>query len=320
MREFNNNISYTQLITFKAIYEAGNISKAAKQLGISAASVSYSLKSLEKQLTQPLFVRSTRAIKPTDIGMQLYESTRYAVEELTGAVERICDLGDTPTGKLSLNMAEGFYQHLLKPIIQDFAKAYPHIQLEITLSNGFDKHTENTIDVGFRVGEAVEETMVARSINHLFAPMKMAVFVSADYAKAHGVAQSLAELAQHPQIKFRLPTSQHLAPIRLHKTALTFSDTQSTNASEIIALELPTAMVVNNADVLIDMVAQGFGVGSLLDTLVQERFDSGEFIPVLSAHWRDVPPLYMYYTQDNKQSRKVRCFVDFVSGWESRQP
>lgn len=304
MREFRQGISYNQLITFKAIVETGNISKAAQHLDISTPSVSYALKALEKQIGQALFIRTTRAITLTDIGLQLYERIQYAIDELTGAVNYICDLNDKPTGTLNINMTRVTYLYCLKEHIIAFQRAYPDIQLELTLSETLDNRIVDKIDVGFRYGETVDEDLIARPISHLLPPTKDALFISPNYAQTRGTPQSIAELSNHALIRFRLPTSRKLAPLRLKKT--------NDEHSEILTIPMQTAMIINEIESMIDMTLQGFGMGEMLDIVVQEHFDSGALIPVLQDHWSDTPPLYMYYARESKHSTKIRCFIDFI--------
>ena len=309
MREFRNDITYNQLITFKAIFEAGNISRASKQLKISPASVSSSLKSLERQIGQTLFVRTTRSMSPTEVGTQLYNSTRYAIGELFAAVDVVCDANNTPSGKLSLNMASTIYQWFLKEALAEFQHTYPKVQLDLTLSDTLDSRVEHQIDVGFRYGERVDESLIARPINPRLdndnQALKAALFMSKDYAGRHGIPQSIDELAGHPMVKFRMPSSQKLAPLRLHQTP--------DPASEILNIETPTAMVVNDMGALVDMVTQGFGMGMMMDRILRTRFASGDLVPVLESHWCDIPTIYMYHARESRQSLKVRCFLDFMA-------
>ena len=305
MREFQNGITYTQIITFRAVYEAGNITRAAKKLGISAASVSYSLKSLETQIREPLFTRTTRAIKPTRLGAQLYESSRLAIDDLSAAVEIVCEQNNTPVGTLSLNMAKNIYDVFLKEMLRDFSLAYPSIQLEITLSDFMDQHTEQSIDIGFRFGETVSESMIARPISQGLKPVKVALFASPGYVKQHGQPRSIAELQNHSLIKFRAPTSERLLPLQLRQSG-------EPNSDIVTLSNLPTAMIVNNTDVMLDMACHGRGVGCLMDAMVAAQFESGEFIPFLEELWCDIPTVYMYYAPENRQSLRVRCFLDFL--------
>lgn len=304
MREFRQNISYNQLITFKAIVETGNISKAAQHLEISTPSVSYALKALEKQIGQALFIRTTRAITPTDIGLQLYDRIHYAIDELTGAVNYICELNDKPTGTLNINMTRATYIYCLKAHIIAFQRAYPDIQLELTLSETLDSRITDKIDVGFRYGETVDEDLISRPISHLLPPTKVALFISQNYAKTHGIPHSIAELSNHKLIRFRQPTSRKFAPLRLKKS--------HDENSEVLTIPMQTAMVINEVESMIDMALQGFGIGAMSDIIVQEYFDSGALTPILQAHWINTSPLYMYYARESKNSTKVRCFIDFI--------
>lgn len=303
MSEFRNQITYNQLITFKAIFESGNISRAAKLLEVSPASVSSSLKILEKQIGQVLFNRSTRAITATDIGNQLYANTQIAINDLTSAVDAICDLNEQPCGKLSINLAHSIYHWFVRKRLIEFRRVYPQVELELTLSDTLDSRIEQQFDIGFRYGERVEESLIARKLNGTES-LKAALFVSKEYAALHGIPKSLSELSSHPMVKLRMPSSRKLAPLRLHKTEQA--------DSEIVAIETTTAMVVNDMAAIVDMVSQGFGMGMMLDIELNKHFESGELIPVLQQHWCDIPNVYMYYARESKQSLTVKTFVDFM--------
>lgn len=307
MREFINGITYNQLITFTAIAEAGNISKAAKQLTISAASVSYSLKSLEQQLGHALFIRNTRAIRLTEHGEQLYRKTNSSINTLSLAVESVKDLGSTPSGSLSINMANDIYRVFLKEILFDYQNQYPNVQLDITLSDTLDKKTERKIDLGFRFGEKLNENMVARSINQYFPPVKTALFASEAYVEKYGLPTSIEDLAEHFLIKFRAPTSDKLLPLLLR------------NDDEVLTIsDINTAMSVNSVEVMVDMVIQGVGMGFAMDATIQNNFDDNTLIPVLQAHWCDIPNVYMYYSPQDRDSLKIKSLVDFIVRRQSR--
>lgn len=306
MREFTKGITYTQLITFKAIYEAGNISKAAKHLALSSATVSHSLKLLEQQITQPLFTRTTRAFKPTELGTHMYQSIKGKVEDLTLAVERVCLQNDVPNGKLTLNMAKNIYDVFLKEILGDFQCAFPSIELEVTLSDFMDDRVEQSIDIGFRFGETVSDTMIARPIGNRLKPVKLALFASPEYLQKYGYPETISDLEKLAFIKFRAPTSGDLFPIRLYQSL--------GSRSEILSLpNLSTAVIVNNTDVMLDMACKGVGVGTMIDAMVQPQFDSGALVPVLEQLWCDTPEVYMYYAPENRQTLRIRCFLDFIN-------
>lgn len=310
MSEFINGITYSQLTTFKSIFEAGNIAKASRTLGVSAASVSQSLKLLEKQIQEPLFIRSTRRFKPTELGEQLYDSSRFAMEDLSLAVERICEKHSMPTGTLKLNMAKDIYDVFLKDVLQEFQQLNPLIELDITLSDFMDERVEKSIDIGFRFGETVKDNLIARplppTINPKIKQVKAALFAGQSYIEAYGLPHDIEALKRHSFIKFRAPTSGKIFPIRVHRTA--------DPASEILSFSnLSTALVANDTQVVIDMALNGQGIGNLMDASITEHLDSGKLVPILQDNWCDIPAVYMYYAPENKQSSRVRCFLDFIN-------
>ncbi|GLX87322.1 putative HTH-type transcriptional regulator YcaN [Thalassotalea loyana] len=306
MQEFKNDITYNQIATFKAIFEEGNISKAAKMLNISPASVSSSLKLLEKSVGEPLFSRTTRAIAPTEIGKRFYELVHSGVDDLRNAVELICDHSNNPSGSLSLNMARDIYDVFLKDVLMDFQQQFPAIQLEITLSDSFDSQVEHHFDIGFRFGETVNETMIAKRINSSEHHPKLALFASHVYVAHFGIPTSVEDLKKHSLIQFRAPSSQKILPVHLHSS--------KSKESEIVTLsQLNTAMIVNNSEVMVDSALKGLGIGYLMDATVREYFLSEQLVPLLKDHWCDVPNVYMYYAPDNRQTRRVACFLEFIS-------
>ncbi|MCG7532659.1 LysR family transcriptional regulator [Psychrobium sp. MM17-31] len=305
MREFYNGVTYNQLITFKAIVESGNISRAAKVLGISSASVSYSLKSLEQQIKHPLFIRSTRVMELTEAGNNLYESTQFHIDALHTAVENVADLNKTPSGKLVINIARDIYQAFLRDVLRQFQMEYPDIELELTVTDTMDNYIEEHVDIGFRFGETVNDNLIARSMAKYFGDTKVALFASPAYLEKHGTPQSIEQLTNHKLIRFRMPTSKQLSQLQLHANA-------DQNSNIIDIKNLSTAMIVSNSVVMVDMTSRGVGLGIGLEATVKQQFDDGELVPVLQEHWIKIPTIYLYYAPENKRLSKVTHFLEFI--------
>lgn len=306
MKEFKNDITYNQIATFKAIFEEGNISRAAKLLNISPASVSFSLKVLEKSVGEPLFSRTTRAIAPTEVGKRFYELVHSGIDDLRNAVELICDHNKTPSGGLSLNMARDIYDVVVKDLIMDFQQQFPAIQLEITLSDSFDSQVEHHFDIGFRFGETVSDTMIAKRIVRSDAHSKIALFASPEYLNRVGVPTSIEELKKHSFVQFRAPSSQKILPVRLHRSTSKDSGVETLSHVNI-------AMTVNNSEVMVDCALKGLGIGYLMEATVKEYFLTEQLVPLMKEHWCDVPNVYMYYAPENRQTRRVASFIKFIS-------
>lgn len=82
------NIDLNLLVVFEAIYSSGNITSAARKLGVSQPTISNSLARLRDSIGDPLFVREGRGIKPTARAVQLIESVRQALYLIEGGIAR----------------------------------------------------------------------------------------------------------------------------------------------------------------------------------------------------------------------------------------
>ncbi len=136
---------------FNCVSEAGNISKAAKQLYISQPAVSKSIQSLEENLGVLLFIRSSRGVKLTDEGKLLYDYTKSAFETLKCGEDNLRHVHELGIGHLRIGASTTLCKYLLLPFLNGFVKGNPHIK--ITIDNQSSTHTmklleNNALDLG----------------------------------------------------------------------------------------------------------------------------------------------------------------------------
>lgn len=140
---------------FNCVAEAGNISRAAKQLYISQPAVSKSIQSLEDNLGVILFIRSSRGVKLTEEGQLLYEYTKNAFDILSHGEASLKHVHDLGIGQLRIGASTTLCKYLLLPYLNGFVKEHPHIK--ITIHNQSTSHTmklleNNALDVGLVAG------------------------------------------------------------------------------------------------------------------------------------------------------------------------
>jgi DNA-binding transcriptional LysR family regulator len=136
---------------FNCVAEAGNISRAAKQLYISQPAVSKSIQSLEDNLAITLFIRSSRGVKLTEEGKLLYDYTKSAFDTLNRAEENLKQIHSLGIGHLRIGASTTLCKYLLLPYLDGFVKENPHIK--ITIDNQSSSHTlklleSNSLDIG----------------------------------------------------------------------------------------------------------------------------------------------------------------------------
>ncbi|MTI11804.1 LysR family transcriptional regulator [Sansalvadorimonas verongulae] len=289
--------TFNQLTVFQTIVQQGSIRGAARTLKMAPPSVSQSLKHLETALGLPLFTRSTRRIDLTEAGQLLNERISGAMSELQMALETVQALSDKPFGRVSITLPRFAFQYFLKPVYGEFCERYPDVQLEISVTDEAVNLLDKGHDAGIRLGNLVEPGMVARAIT---APMKDALFASDEYIAKEGMPTTLSELEQHKMIQYRFIASNQLAPLTL------------INNGQDVPIQMPTALIVNDTDAVVDAAEKSLGIGRIVEPMVHKQLESGTLKPVLEECWYPYPGLHVYFAQNSQKAKRIRVFIDFL--------
>ena len=118
---------------FEAIYQFGNVSQAAAQLGMSQPTVSNALNRLRQQFDDPLFVRAERGVAPTVYSKMLIEPVRQALGTLRNSLA-LTDSFDPATARRQFRIAMNHYSIpiLLPDILRQIDSADGAVQIEVT--------------------------------------------------------------------------------------------------------------------------------------------------------------------------------------------
>ncbi len=289
--------TYNQLLVFSTIAQAGSITLAAKRLEMKAPSVSQALKNLEAEIGLPLFSRTTRHIELTESGKMLLNRTQSLMTELSFEFESIKDLSNTPIGKLRITVPRFVYQWILSQIYVEFCLKYPDIDLEISISDGLVDITTEGFDLGIRFGQMLDNEMVARPIT---TPLKDAIFASPLYIEKYGIPDKLEELNFHKLINYRFIHANEIAPLTMQ------------NNNQEISINMPTALVVNDTDLMLDAAKNGLGIGRMIEPLVSSYFETNQLVPILEQHWKNYSGLYIYFNKSAQKAKRIRVFIDFL--------
>ena len=147
----------TALRAFDAAARHMSFAKAAAELNVTPAALSFQIKSLEEHLGAPLFRRLNRAVELTEAGVALAQGAADGFEMLATAWRAAQRTQDTQT--LTVTAGPAFTAKWLAPRLFDFAQAHPEIELRFSASLGildFDRHQ---IDVAIRFGYGPDDDL-----------------------------------------------------------------------------------------------------------------------------------------------------------------
>jgi LysR family glycine cleavage system transcriptional activator len=160
----------TALRAFEAAARLLSFQKAADELLVTPAALSYQIKNLEAHLGQPLFRRLNRAVELTEAGRMLLPGTTDGFEALRSAWRQTKRLSDDTT--LTVTAGPGFTAKWLAPRMFDFASRNPDIELRFSASLKVMDFARDEVDVAIRFGLGGDEAYYSEPFLYGFiAPM-----------------------------------------------------------------------------------------------------------------------------------------------------
>jgi DNA-binding transcriptional LysR family regulator len=110
------------------------------------------LAALEKRLGVRLLNRTTRRLSLTPEGERYLEDGDQILRDIENLERSLSESRDTPRGLLRINAGFGFGRRHLAPLISDFIKAWPDVEIILHLSDRPLDLTEHALDIGIRFG------------------------------------------------------------------------------------------------------------------------------------------------------------------------
>jgi LysR family glycine cleavage system transcriptional activator len=154
--------SLTALRAFEAAARHMSFARAADELFVTPAALSYQIKSLETDLGQPLFRRLNRAVELTEAGRVLAPGASDAFTTLATAWRNVQRLAQHDV--LTVTAGPAFTSKWLAPRMYDFAQAHPEIELRFAAGLKLADFDRDEVDVAIRFGPRADDTLFSEQI------------------------------------------------------------------------------------------------------------------------------------------------------------
>jgi DNA-binding transcriptional LysR family regulator len=305
------------LILVLAVKDVGSIVGAAKQLRLSGAAVTKRLALIESRLAVRLFRRTTRSVVPTPEGELYCEMARRLVEDFDTLEARVADLGTTPIGTIKLGCNLGFGRQWAAPLIDDFSRRYPSVNVELHLRNQLpDLQAE-----GFDAAIWLWHPPSTRWIIQTLAKNNRVMVASADYLARAGTPTSPADLARHscllmlerdmPVNIWRLNQITPSHQISAMAEGREVEDDPAGSSSDAIDVKVSGLLSSNHGEVLRDWAIRGAGIALRPVWDVHAHIKSGRLIHVLPGYGKldsDVQWIAPYRAHLPERVRLLKAF------------
>lgn len=158
---FGERVEWMQ--TFVRIVEAGNLTAAAAQLGITQPTISRRLQALERSLGVRLLQRSTHTMRLTADGERCYERAKELLADWSALESDLRGAGDEPRGLLRVVAPHAFGQERLIAPLTTYLQRFPRVSVEWLLHDdrAVGDFITHGIDCAIQVGEVTDSALVA---------------------------------------------------------------------------------------------------------------------------------------------------------------
>jgi DNA-binding transcriptional LysR family regulator len=180
---------WNDLQDFLVIARAGQLARAAAQLGVDATTIGRRLRRLERRLGQTLFEQTREGQVLTESG----EALLISVEAMQRAAERISERpdGQPLSGLLRVSVSEGFGTWFVASHLHDFVDRYPGLTVDLVATSGFLSPSKRETDVAVLLARPQVGPVVSSKLSDY----RLRLYGGEAYLARHGIPRTTAELA-----------------------------------------------------------------------------------------------------------------------------
>ena len=295
------NLSFEQLksmVVFAQVVEQGNLTAAAKHIGLSRAVVSYHIKKLESLLGVKLLNRSTRSITLTEAGTEYYQYCRIIADQAATANQQMENLKNVPEGLLKITCPVNVGLQMVVPALNNFRRLYPKIELDVILTDEVVNIMQEGIDLAIRGAPLPDSGLQASKLSTL----PTCLCGSPDYFKKYGRPVTPVDLEQHSWVIYKLTSGV----IELSKGSRSYS------------VAVKGSISTNNAAARTAFIEGGHGLGRVPLYDAWPKIQAGLLESVLDDYHLSNIDIYGVFPPGGASSKKLRLLIDYLKEFFSR--
>jgi DNA-binding transcriptional LysR family regulator len=282
------------LFIFATVVEANSFSEAARRLNMPLSTVSRRVAELESDLGVQLIERSTRKLRLTDVGSEVFKQAQVSIELNDSVRDVVGDHLALVTGFLRVSAPPSISDSLLAPVIGEFQELYPRVQVQVFITDRFVDLLAEGIDVGFIVGPLQDPHL----ISHVILSYRHRVLASPKYLVEHGSPQTPEDLLGHRLLAFSFwhPENQwhFVSKDEKVKRSITFRPYLS----------------MNDYAGIIPRIIAGAGIGEVPPVVQPGHLENGQLVEVLPDWKWPAFDLKLVHLGCRYVPRSVRAFID----------
>lgn len=285
---------FNDLLWFLAVTEEGNFTRAAAKLGVVQSTLSHRIKRLETRMGIRLLARTTRSVATTEAGERLRRSIAPRIHDIEDEIAALMSLRDKPAGSVRLTLSHHALRRLvwrkLSPILGDF----PDISLELSVDSGFRDIVGDGFDAGVRLGESIENDMIAVRIGP---DWRLVAVASPKYLEQIQLPSLPQDLLYHTCIKRRFEAGGLYA-------------WEFAKDGKDVRVRVQGRLTVNDDETMVDAACDGHGIAYVPEDMVRSHIDAGRLILLLDDWSPRFAGYHLYYPSKHQKLPAFEVVID----------
>ncbi|PTW55688.1 DNA-binding transcriptional LysR family regulator [Breoghania corrubedonensis] len=286
---------------FLAVAEQRSFVAAARQLSMTAPTVTRAVSSLEDQLGIQLLLRTTRHVSLTSAGAVYAARIAPLLDTFQQVNDELREQHGDVAGLIRINAPMSLGQQILPDVASGFRVDYPRTVLSLTLTDRFIDIVSDDYDLAIRISEAPrDKSTIWRKI----CPVRRIIVASPGYIAAYGLPETPDDLERHSCLAYDERSTGESWELRCE------GKSRKIRAGQTIA--------GNNGELMARLAANGEGIALLPHFIVEEALRGGQLQRLL-PDWS--PPelwLTLYYPPYERLPMRVAKFSDFFETYVTR--
>ena len=280
---------------FARVAELGSFSHAAEDLGLASTTVSKAITRLEQRMQTTLFHRTTRKLSLTESGRLTVERASRILADGRAIEADIVEEAAVPRGKVRVACGTAFGLATIVPIIPQFLKDYPDIELDLALTEDDVDLIGSGFDISIRLGQPPDSSLRTVRLMSFVRPLVAAPSLIERY----GMPEHPSDLTRYPAI---IPTN---VPWGLEWE---FEHAEH----EPVSVRMSGRYHINHAGAVVPAALAGTGVALLPDFFILEELAAGTLVPLLTD-WVAAPKgAYMVTPPGVARPARVRVLIEWL--------
>lgn len=288
--------------TFVRVAQTHSFAEAARQLRVSKSVVTTRVKQLEDYVGAPLFHRSTRVVRLSEVGQAFLRDCTDLVGRANDIVDQMRDVRGTPAGSLRVHALTGLVLGHFASLLREFQSSYPDIRLELIVSDSVADPVKAGVDCALQIFPAASTELISRP---LF-PVRRVFCATPQYLQAQGVPVA--------------PRDLHTHKLGLYSGYPSRDRWIFHHEGEALTIYLSASLLTNSVHLLREYALEHAGIVCLPTLVAGDAILRGDLVVVMPEHQLSSFWLSAVYAGTSRNAFKLKLFIEHIAAEFTRVP